>query len=351
MVNWMKLTKRHIWISIIILVGLLVIWGMSYYWAQLSHLLKMLVVAIIIAYVLTPLSDLLEKKLPRSLAIGLIILAVGSLLTAFILLFIPRMINEFMTLVDRFPLIMQHIRKALGTIQTRVETLGIPKGIQDSITSYADTFQRKATDTTMKSLERMVAGVYILPSLFIELVLGFYFLKDREYFGEMLKKLITISSRRKVLPVASEINHILHRFIRGEVLIATTVGILATVAYLLVGLPYALTLGFLAGLLEFIPYFGPWLGAIPAIIIAYLSGSQTFIWTLVVVLLIQQLEGVLITPRILSGVVNLHPVYVILSLWAGGLFFGIAGMFLAVPSVLILRVIIKHIYLNIVAIK
>jgi predicted PurR-regulated permease PerM len=126
---------------------------------------------------------------------------------------------------------------------------------------------------------------------------------------------------------------------------------LATVAYLLVGLPYALTLGFLAGLLEFIPYFGPWLGAIPAIIIAYLSGSQTFIWTLVVVLLIQQLEGVLITPRILSGVVNLHPVYVILSLWAGGLFFGIAGMFLAVPSVLILRVIIKHIYLNIVAIK
>ncbi|NLC43517.1 MAG: AI-2E family transporter [Clostridiales bacterium] len=347
----MKLTKRHIWIGIIIIVGLLIIWVMSHYWTQFSHLIKILIVAIIIAYVLTPLCEFLEKKLPRSFAIGLIILTLGSIITAFILLFIPRMINEFTTLVERFPLIMQYIRNALGTIQNRMETMGIPKGIQDSITSYADTFQKKATDTTMKSLERMVTGVAILPSLFIELVLGFYFLKDREYFGEMLKKLITIPSRRKILPVASEINHILHRFIRGEVLIATTVGILATVGYLLVGLPYALTLGFIAGILEFIPYFGPWLGAIPALIIAYLSGSQTFIWTLIVVLLIQQLEGVLITPRILSGVVNLHPVYVILSLWAGGLFFGIAGMFLAVPSVLILRVIIKHVYLNIVAIK
>lgn len=347
----MKLTKRHIWIGVIIIVGLLIIWVMSHYWTQFSHLIKILIVAIIIAYVLTPLCEFLEKKLPRSFAIGLIILTLGSIITAFILLFIPRMINEFTTLVERFPLIMQYIRNALGTIQNRMEIMGIPKGIQDSITSYADTFQKKATDTTMKSLERMVTGVAILPSLFIELVLGFYFLKDREYFGEMLKKLITIPSRRKILPVASEINHILHRFIRGEVLIATTVGILATVGYLLVGLPYALTLGFIAGILEFIPYFGPWLGAIPALIIAYLSGSQTFIWTLIVVLLIQQLEGVLITPRILSGVVNLHPVYVILSLWAGGLFFGIAGMFLAVPSVLILRVIIKHVYLNIVAIK
>ncbi len=347
----MKLTKRHIWIGVIIIVGLLIIWVMSHYWTQFSHLIKILIVAIIIAYVLTPLCEFLEKKLPRSFAIGLIILTLGSTITAFILLFIPRMINEFTTLVERFPLIMQYIRNALGTIQNRMETMGIPKGIQDSITSYADTFQKKATDTTMKSLERMVTGVAILPSLFIELVLGFYFLKDREYFGEMLKKLITIPSRRKILPVASEINHILHRFIRGEVLIATTVGILATVGYLLVGLPYALTLGFIAGILEFIPYFGPWLGAIPALIIAYLSGSQTFIWTLIVVLLIQQLVGVLITPRILSGVVNLHPVYVILSLWAGGLFFGIAGMFLAVPSVLILRVIIKHVYLNIVAIK
>jgi predicted PurR-regulated permease PerM len=347
----MKLTKRHIWISIIIFEGLLVIWGISRHWIQLSHLLKILIVSIIIAYVLTPICDLLERRLSRSLAIGLIILAVGSLLAAFILLFIPRMINEFMALVDRFPLIMKHIRNALGTIQNRMETMGIPKGIQDSITAYADTFQKKATDTTMKSIERIVTGVSILPSLFIELVLGFYFLKDREYFGERLSKLIPISSRRRVLPVASEINHILHRFIRGEVFIAATIGIMATAGYLLVGLPYALILGFLAGILEFIPYFGPWLGAIPALIIAYLLGSRTFVWTLVVVLSIQQLEGILITPRILSGVVNLHPVYVILSLWAGGLFFGIGGMFLAVPSVLILRVIFKHIYLNIVAIK
>jgi predicted PurR-regulated permease PerM len=197
----------------------------------------------------------------------------------------------------------------------------------------------------------MASTVYKLPSLFIVLVLGFYFLKDREYFGEVLSKLIPIRSRRKVLPVAAEVNHILHCFIRGEVFIASAVGILASAGYLLVGLPYALILGLLAGILEFIPYFGPWLGAIPAVIVACITDTRTLIWTLAVILSIQQLEGVFLTPRILSGVVNLHPVYVILSLWAGGLFFGIVGMFLAVPVVLILRVIFKHIYLSLVAIK
>lgn len=347
----MKLTRRHIWAILSIILLLLILWVLSQHWERLRNLIGMVIIGIIIAYILTPICDLLEKKMPRAVAISLILLVVGLALTAFVLLFIPRMVREALALAERFPIMMEYIRNMLRNIQNHMETMGIPKGIQDSLVAYADAFQKKATDTVMRFLERTVSGISMLPTLFIELVLGFYFLKDRDYFGRVLTNLIPLGCRRKIIQVASEMNHILHCFIRGEVFIAGTVGIMATIGYVSIGLPYALILGFLAGLLEFIPYFGPWLGAIPALLVAWLAGSHKFLWTLVVILLIQQLENVFITPRILGGVVNLHPVYIILSLWTGGLFFGIAGMFLAVPVVLIFRVIVKHVYLSIVSIQ
>ncbi|HHY82279.1 MAG TPA: AI-2E family transporter [Clostridiales bacterium] len=347
----MKFTRKHVWISVALVISFLILWLLFKQWIKWLHILRILAVGAIFAYILTPASDFLERKMSRTAAIAVIILLAAALVAVVALLFIPRIVNEALVLAERFPSIMQYIRNVLGSIQNRMETMGIPKGIQDSLTDYADTFQKKATESVMHFLERLAAGVSYLPSLFIELVLGFYFLKDREYFARVLVNIIPLRSRRTILQAASEMNHILHCFIRGEILIASVVGILATIGYLLTGLPYALILGFLAGLFEFIPYFGPWMGAVPAVIVAYISGPNKLFWTLVVILLIQQLENVFITPRILSGVVDLHPVYIILSLWTGGLFFGVAGMFLAVPAVLILRVTIKHIYLSIVAVK
>jgi len=347
----MRLTKKHIWILVAIINLVFILWIFAAQWIKWLHLIRMLAVGIIIAYILSPVSEVLEKRMPRTAAIALIILTAAALLSAIVLLFIPRIVNEALVLADRFPFIMEYIRNLLSSIQSRMETMGIPRSIQDSLTEYADAFQRKATESVMRFLEKSVSGVTSLPSLLIELVLGFYFLKDREYFAGVLIKIIPIKSRRAILQAVSEMNHILHCFIRGEVLIASVVGILATIGYLVIGLPYALILGFIAGLLEFIPYFGPWLGAVPAVIIAYIAGPGKLFWTLAVIILIQQLENIFITPRILGGVVDLHPVYIIISLWTGGLFFGVAGMFLAVPAVLILRIIIKHIYLSIVAAK
>ena len=346
----MLLAKKHGWTAFLILIILLVLYALNRHWDKFLQLFQILLISIIIAYILTPICDFLEKRMSRTVAIVVMFFLFSGLLAAFIIFFIPRMIGEALVLVERFPLIMQMIRGVLRKIQNHMETLGIPKGIQESVYAYADAFQKKATDTVMRFLERSVSILSFLPTLFIELVLGFYFLKDREAFGKMLANYIPLRSRKKLLQVASEINRILHSFIRGEVFIAATVGLLATAGYLLIGLPYALILGFIAGILEFIPYFGPWMGAIPAVVIAYLTGPKTLLWTLAMVVFIQQIEGVFITPRILGGVVSLHPVYIILSLWTGSLFFGVAGMFLAVPAVLILRVIIKHVYLHIVTI-
>lgn len=347
----MKLTRRHIWIFLTVLIFAAIVWFIAVQWDKLASLFRMLILGVIIAYIFTPLCDVLERKLSRIWAIAVIVLTMAALLIVIALFFLPRMADEIMELVERFPVLMESIRDVLSNIQAGMDTMGIPDGIQDSINAYSSTFQEKATRFIMNFLDRSVIGVSSLPSLFMGFVLGFYFLKDREYFARVLTNIIPIRSRRTIVLVASQINHILHCFIRGEVFTAAVVGALATTAYLIIGLPYALLLGFLAALFEFIPYFGPWIGAAPALILAYLAGPGKFLWSVVAILLIQQLENVFISPKILGNVVSLHPVYIILALWTGGQFFGIAGMFLAVPAVLILRVIIKHIYLSIVAIK
>lgn len=347
----MRINRRHVAILTMMVFLIIILVMIFLYWSKLIYLFRLLILGIIFAYVLAPVCDMLERKMPRIIAILVVFLGMLSFLSLFFIFFIPNFIDEVIVMAERFPILMESVKSILGKTQISMEELGIPDGIRDSIIDYADAFQGKATSLVTTMLDRVVSSLAHIPSLLIVPVLSFYFLKDREYFSQILKNIIPLNSRRHILQVAFEVNHILHQFIRGELFIAAVVSSMATIGYLLIGLPYALVLGVIAGIFEFIPYFGPWLGAIPAVVIAYISGPGKLLWTIIIIVLIQQLESAIITPRILGGVVELHPVFIVLSLWAGGLFFGVIGMFFAVPVVLILRVIFKHIYLNIVAIK
>ena len=345
----MRPTRKQAGICLAILISAAVIWFITAKWDKFAGLFRLLITGVIVAYLFTPLCNILERKVSRVWAIAGIVLTLAALLIVIALFFLPRMANEVMELVERFPALMASVRDALNNIQESMERMGIPDGVQSSLNEYLLTFQKKAMHYIAGFLDRSIVGVSSLPSLFMGFVAGLYFLKDREYFAGKLTHLIPVHSRRTVMMVASQINHILHCFIRGEASTAVVVGILATIAYLIIGLPYAFFLGFLAALFEVIPYFGPWIGAAPAVVLAFLAGPDKCLWTIFAAVLIQQLENILISPRIMGSVVNLHPVAVILSLWVGGQFFGIAGMFFAVPVVLILRVILKYIYLGIVA--
>ncbi|HOB19726.1 MAG TPA: AI-2E family transporter [Candidatus Atribacteria bacterium] len=347
----MTKTRKYAAIAILLAVPLLALLLVIIYWSEVVRLFRIVVIAIVFAYVLTPLCDLLERRMPRTAAVVLIFLFLALVLAGLFVFVIPSFVNEVKVIYERLPLLFDNVRKFLLKAQMSLERLNIPDGIREPIFEYTNTIQTRAMDWLRGVMDKVVGSVAGLPSLLISPVLGFYFLKDREYFSKVLAGFVPIKSRRMVSQIAAEINRILHRFIRGEAFVAVVVFGLATLTYLIIGLPYALVLGFLAGIFEFIPYFGPWLGAVPAIAIAYAGGTGKLIWTLVAVILIQQLEGAFITPRILGGVVELHPVYIILALWAGGLVFGVAGMFFAVPLLLILKVIIRHLYLAIVSVK
>jgi predicted PurR-regulated permease PerM len=143
--------------------------------------------------------------------------------------------------------------------------------------------------------------------------------------------------RPKAVAVIREMRREISGFWRGQLMICGVVGALTALGLLIVGVPAWLLLGLLMGILELIPYIGPFLASVPVFLFTLPMGLGRVAWALGVVLLVQQLEGGLISPRLMSGATRLHPVTVLLAISAGGLLGGMAGMLLAVPVVVSLR--------------
>lgn len=345
----MKLTRRHGLLAAGILAAVLLVLLIGHHGGKLWSLLRLTLLGVIFAYLLTPVCDWLERFMKRSAAIPLLILTLLSLTAAFFLVFLPGFLKEIMVLADRIPHLVADVRDKMIDLRSGLSRLGLPQGIQTSLSRFGSNLERKALDFFTVLLDGGFEALGSIPDLFLVPVLGFYMLKDREYFTKTLKRMIPASRKGGILKATREIHFILHRFIRGQVFVSIIIAALSTVGYLAVGLPYAMILGLFAGAMEIVPYFGPWLGAVPAVLTSLLLGPSQTLWTIGVILIIQQLENGIITPKVLGGEVRLHPVYVILALWAGGMFYGILGMFFAVPVLLILRVLFKHLFLSVVA--
>jgi len=140
------------------------------------------------------------------------------------------------------------------------------------------------------------------------------------------------------LELCSRVNKVVGRFVRGQLIVSVVVGGLVALGLSLLGVRYALFLGVLAGLFDIIPYFGPVLGAIPALVLAFLRDPLTALWTLLMFVAVQQLEGSVLSPKIVGEQVGLHPLTVIFSVLAGGELLGVTGMLLAVPAAATVKV-------------
>ncbi len=347
----MRTARKIFFVLLILLLILLVILMIKSAWTSLANVIRLVLLGAAFAYVLLPVCQWLEKYVPRAIAIIILIILIIATIGIFIFLIIPKFFNELKSAAEKLPAFVEAVKSTVVKIQDGFEKMGLPEKVRQATTDYFKVLGEKLTNQISKTINGLIKKLAHLPDLILVPVLGFYFLKDREYFSKLLVNSIPKVYRNNILRICQEINVILHQFIRGQIFITIVVSIMSVIGYLLVGLPYAMVLGIFMGIMEIIPYFGPWLGAIPVILIAAVQGPAKLLWAVIVVLIIQQLEGGIITPKILSNEVNLHPVYVILSIWLGGSLFGLLGMLVAVPVVLVLRIIFKYIIISIVSRK
>jgi len=141
---------------------------------------------------------------------------------------------------------------------------------------------------------------------------------------------------------AKEIDNVISKFIRGQLLDGLIVGLLSSVGLIIIGMDFAFLIGFTAGMANIIPYIGPVVGCIPAIIVGLLSPNPIIaLWAVVVFIVVQQIDGMIISPKIVGDSTGLHPVFVIMAIAIGGSLGGILGMFLSVPILGVIKLFIS----------
>jgi predicted PurR-regulated permease PerM len=190
--------------------------------------------------------------------------------------------------------------------------------------------------------EYLTMTIQFVFTAIILLVLIFYWTLDGPRAIQSLLLLVPQDQREGIKELISAIESRLSFYMLGQGILCLVIGILALFAYKWIGLPNALVLAIIAGVLEAVPMVGPLLGAIPAAMVALSLGPDKLIWVVVATLVIQQLENSLLVPRVMSKAVGVNPFVTLLSLFAFGSFFGVAGALMAIPMAAIIQLVLNH---------
>ncbi|MFZ3385585.1 MAG: AI-2E family transporter [Candidatus Hydromicrobium sp.] len=334
-------------------IGFLLIAALFFYIIYLIRVAIIpLILAIAIAYLLTPIVILLQKKMRRIFAVTITyIIFIGIIFTIFFFI-IPIIIDQFSTFMDKFPAYMENLTKIINDflqnsvlIKNTENLIGkeiIPRDVS-SITKYfisrinleeIDIFQRATT-----------VGMLIFNTVLYLIVgplLGIYILIYTDKIKTTFIKIIPKRFKNQTTIILERINKVAGRYVRGQILVSIIVGILCTIVLLVLKVDFAILLGSIAGLLNMIPLLGPIIGAIPAALTALFISPLKALLVILLFIAVQQIDNYIISPNIMKYQVGVHPGIIIFSLMAGGALFGIWGLLIAVPTVAILQEILRY---------
>ena len=292
---------------------------------KLTSVIFLLFIAVLITLAVCPLVDKLEKfKINRAISSMVILLAVfGTIVFAMVSLASP--------LLDQTQLFIQKLPAIIDTVS--------PVKITDgSLNAQFATVPGKVLTFALDTFSAFVTA-------FTVIVISFYMIQDMHNLEKYLKFWFGEKGHRYYV-IAEKLEIQIGYWVRGELLLMLVVGFLSYIGYLIIGLPFAIPLAFIAGMLELIPNIGPTIATIPAVLVGFSISTGHGIAALVVSIIVQQLENNLIVPKIMQQVVGLNPIITIIAIMIGFQLGGALLAVLALPAVLSARVILSHIQLN-----
>jgi len=309
----------------------------------ISTLFAPILVSVFLYFLFAPIIDFLErKKIPRS--IGIIILYVGLILIAVISIVnvFPTLMEQFKDLVNKMPKIVDQTTNQLGLLEDWLGSQNYVeiKDIEQKIADYAVVFIGGITGG-IGAIFSVLSNVTLI-ILTVPFIL-FYMFKDGHKFPKAMSQFLPPSLRNEAIHIAKETSETLASYIQGQTLVCIFVGIGTFIGYSIIGLPNALILGLVAAITNIIPYFGPFIGGAPAVIVAALISPKLALLVVLIILIVQQIDSNLISPYIMGKKLNIHPLTIILLLLFAGNFAGVMGMILAVPTYAICKVVVVNI--------
>lgn len=327
-----------------LLVVSVLVGGSGWLFWQVRGVFAPFIVALLIAYLLEPLVQMGEKRqVSRVMALCYLYGLLGGILLIVGFWGMPKLISQLNNLVQILPEYMGNFQDYLTSLEKEYAKVQLPIGVEGVIRESLAKLEGMALGWVQMVLDGLMVFLANLLQIILIPILAFYFAKDKVYLQAQLWKLMPVRSRGELSLLWLEINQVLHGFLLGNLIVASLVAILTALGLMLIKMDFALIFGLVAGVFNIIPYFGPIIGMIPAVIFAFfISGKQALV-VFLIMLAVQQIESNFISPKIIGEKVGVHPLVVIFALLAGGKLLGIWGLLFAVPLAGVLKVILVYV--------
>jgi predicted PurR-regulated permease PerM len=329
-----------VWATLVLISVVLGFWLIY----RFNQVIFTLFVAIVIGTVIRPaVAWLHQRGLPQTVGVNLVYVLLLLLLTGFLLLLFPLISTQSATIAAAVPDYYQSLRE--WVIKNPNQSLAsISEFLPAALPSLKPV---QLTGQEMMASAGQVAGYVgmlarVIFTATIILVLAFYWTLNGPRIIQSYLLLIPQNQRESLGELFSAMESKVGLYMVGQGFLCIVIGLMALVAYLLIGLPNALVLALIAGVLEAVPMIGPFLGAVPAALVALSIAPGKLIWVIIATIVIQQLENSLLVPRIMKKAVGVNPFVTLLSLFAFSTLFGLAGALMAIPIAAMIQLALNH---------
>lgn len=325
-------------LSVVAVVG--IVWLVYQY----RGVVALLMLAIVLSTAIRPLVNWLrDRGIPRGLGVVLVYLGLMAVLAIVITLVAPPLVAQIGAIGARLPEYYQGLRATLLASPSpllRDLAEALPGAV--SLTVPEAPVQGAVGPVVVQSLEYanvIVGGVLSAAAVFL---LGYYWTLEGQVVISRLLRWVSPERRATIGSLIDEIEDKLGHWVLAELLLAAVVGTAALIAYLIIGLPFAIVLAVIAAVTEVVPIIGPWVAGATAVLVALSTDPTKVIWTIVAVMAIQFAEGNFLVPRLMRRVVGTHPLVTLLALAAFASVFGFAGVLLAVPIAAAIQIVLDR---------
>jgi len=316
----------------------------------ISPILSPFILAILLAWLGNPIVQRIERAgRKRSTAVLLVFSLFALIAVLAVLVFVPLMWQQLVQLMDGLPNLVAWFQGVAmpwvaNKLHRDVATILDPTNTVEDIKQHWQEIGSMASVVLGYASKSGMAFLVFLSNLLLLPILSFYFLRDWPIFLKQVQEILPRAYEPKIVQLAKESNDVLGGFLRGQLLVMLSLGCIYALGLWLVGLDSGLLIGFIAGLVSFVPYLGATVGIIAAIIASLIQhGDITHLLLVGVVFMVgQTIESFVLTPWLVGDRIGLHPVAVIFAIMAGGQLFGFVGILIALPSAAVINVLYKH---------
>ena len=318
----------------------------SYFWGIISKLLSLLTpffIGMILAYILSPLVDYMERKLKSKRWITILVIygiAISGTVM-FIIMIVPSITNSVIEIINQIPEYSREVEAWILGLASGIESTSMAK-IQDGLLSIIPQLSEFAKILLDYILSTTISLTTLIINVVLGLIISVYIIIDKENILNYFKKVTNIILKKEkanlVIEVCKTFNSSVGTYIVAKSIDSFFVGLVSFIGLALIGSKYALLLGIVCGITNMIPYFGPIIGMVPTVIINLFYSPSVAIGCLVFLVILQQIEGNIIEPKFVGGKLGLSPILTLLAVTIGGGFFGIIGMIISVPIMGVIKI-------------